>query len=155
MTTLTSCWACFCPEVTPAARSPLWMRRSKVCPVQLLSRWNRALNNRQMFAERVLWKSDQSQLDCSRIMRISSEEWRLSFFWLEAETNLCAQGSGLCGAAGGQVVPFPAPRALGPSRGSTSPGSTSSDPMGRFRSFQFLLASLQPLHWESGGRHCN
>lgn len=55
-------------------------------------------------------------------MRVSSEEWWLSFFWLEAETNLCAQGSGLCGAAGGQAVPFPPLGALGPSRGSTDGG---------------------------------
>lgn len=52
-------------------------------------------------------------------MRVSSKECRLSFFWLEAETNLCAQGSGLCGAAGGQTGPFPSLGALGLSQGGT------------------------------------
>lgn len=54
-------------------------------------------------------------------MRVSLEEWRLSFFWLEAETNLCVQGSGLCGTAGGQAVPFPPLGALGLSRGGPGP----------------------------------
>jgi len=42
-------------------------------------------------------------------MRVSLEERRLRFFWLEAETNLCAQGSGLCGGAGepSRAVPTP------------------------------------------------
>lgn len=67
-------------------------------------------------------------------MRVSLEGRRLRFFWLEAETNLCARGSGLCGAAGGgQAVPFPPLGVLGPS-------STSPAPAGGFRSFPLLLA---------------
>lgn len=78
-------------------------------------------------------------------MRVSLEEWRLSFFWLEAETNLCAQGSGLCGAAGGQGVAFLPLGARGLSQGDASSGSASAVPRGGFHSWLLLLAPLWPL----------
>lgn len=93
-------------------------------------------------------------------MRVSLEEWRLSFFWLEAETNLCVQGSGLCGTAGGQAVPFPPLGALGLSRGGPGPTVHPLPWREGFGSFLFLLAfPLGPCPeravaaWQLGGCH--
>lgn len=89
-------------------------------------------------------------------MHVSLEEWRLSFFWLEAETNLCAQGSGLCGAAGGQAVPFPPLGPLGLSWGGPGPAEHLLLWWEGFASsFASSWLPLRPLPQESGRRRGN
>lgn len=93
-------------------------------------------------------------------MRVSSKEWRLSFFWLEAETNLCAQGSGLCGAAGGQAGPFPSLGALGLSQGGTDLAAHPLLPWEGFTpsSSSWLFPAPAPRElrapWQLGGCRC-
>lgn len=70
-----------------------------MCWLRDLSQCNPACSRRQMFAERVLWKSDQSKLDWPTVMLLSSQQWQLSFLWPEVGENCCAQGSSLYGAA--------------------------------------------------------